>query len=165
MADMKKVAIGTRDAKLEFEVPQPYAEGHALTAVEAKQLNQVYAENICNNFRARVQATIKGDEGAMSEKDLRSSFAEYASNYIFTEASVGTGRSTMTPLEREARRVAKAVVVQLLAKDGRKQKDVDKDKFEAEVARFAESDKVQKIAAKNLKDAEALAAAALEAAN
>lgn len=161
MAEPKAVAVGTKDVKMEFTVPQPYDEGHTLTAVEAKQLNQTFAENICNNMRAKVQATIEGKEGALSDSALRDAFAEYANNYVFTEASIGSGRSTMTPLEKESRKVAQKVVLLLLDRDGKKRKDVSKEDFEAEVARLADTDDVQKIAAKNLKDAERLASAVL----
>ena len=164
MPDPKTVSIGTKDQKIEFQVPQPYAEGHVCSANEAKVLNQVRAENIGNNARARVQATILGEEGAMSQQELLNWFTKYANEYQFTEAAAGTGRATLSPLEREARKVATAIVIQLLSKDGRKRKDVPKEDFESEVARFADTDKVQKLAARNLKDAEKLVEEAMQAA-
>lgn len=164
MPEPKTIAIGTKDAKLEFTVPQPYNEGQAITAVEAKVLNQTFAENIGNNFRARVQATMAGEKDAMSEVELRAAFDEYASKYEFTEASAGGGRSTMTPVEKEARKIATQVVIAKLAKDGKKRKDVDKEAFDAEVARFAEAEQVLKLAAKKVRDDEKQLAALLEAA-
>lgn len=164
MADPKTIAIGTKEQKLEFQVPQPYSEGHKINAVEANVLNQTMAENIGNNFRARVQATLTGAEGAMSESDLRAAFDDYASKYEFTLASAGGGRSTMTPLERECRKLAKGIVTALLTKEGRKVKEVEKEAFEAEVARYAATEPVQKAAAKNLKAADALFEQAVAAA-
>lgn len=163
MPDAKKVAIGTKETKMEFTVPQPYEAGHSINAVEAKVLNQTFAENVCNNMRSKVQATINGEEGALSRQELDAAFNKYATEYEFTEAAVGAGRSTMTPLEKESRKIATAIVNTLLQKEGRKRKDVDKEAYASEVARFAETDKVQKLATKNLKDMESIASAALEA--
>lgn len=163
MADSRTIAIGTKDSKMEFTVSQPFDEGHVCTAAEAKVLNQVRRENLGNNFRAKVQATLAGEEGAMTESALRSAFAEADASYVFTEASVGGG-VTMTPLEKEARKVARDIVILQLAQSGRKRKEVSKEAFEAEVARFAEHDGVQKIAARNLKDRDNLASRLLEAA-
>ena len=68
----RTIMVGTKDAKLEFDnIPQPYAEGHAISAIEAKVLNQVFAENIGNNVRAKVQAHLKGEEDALDEAALR----------------------------------------------------------------------------------------------
>lgn len=145
---------------LEFKVPQPYAEGHVLTAIEAKQLNQVFAENIANNQRAAIKkaiAEVNDEENPKPDalNDAIAAFNEYASKYQFTEASAG-GASTLTPLEREALKIAKQIVAAHLAKKGKKVKDIDKDKLESEYARVAQDDKVLKLAKKALKDREDL---------
>jgi len=164
MADMKKVQVGNKNTKMEFAVPQPYDEGHTLTAIEAKQLNQCFAENICNNMRAKVKATIEGAEDAMDEATLNADFKEYAAEYAFTEASAGSSRATMTPIEKAARKIARDLVVYQLKQPsdehpkGRKVSDVHKDDFAAEVARFAETEKVQKLAAKRVKEMDAITA-------
>ena len=158
----KKVMVGTKDAKLEFEVPQPYAEGHVLTAIEAKQLNQIFAENICNNMRSKVQAHLAGEAEALNETDLRAAFAKYANEYVFTEASAGGSAATMTPEEKEAKRIATAYVIKHLADTKRKRKDVPKENFDAEVARVAQLPDVIKLAKKRVKEQEGLQLPALE---
>lgn len=152
----------------ELEVPEPYAEGHQLSAIEAKQLNQVFAENVANNMRSLFKKIRDGAEGAPTEAEARQKFAEYAANYKFTEASAGGGARTMTPLEKEAKKIATQVVINLLAKPseafpkGRKRSDIDKDKFDSEVARIAETDKVLKLATKNVREMENLASSEME---
>lgn len=153
----------------EFTVPQPYNEGHVLTAIEAKQLNQVFAENIANNQRSNIKKAIDADEArskgepvaedAPTFESAVETFNKYASEYAFTEASAGGSTRTMTPLEKECKKLATAVVIQLLEKSGRKRKDVTKEDFDAEVARIADTDKVKKMATKNLKDLDNLAGA------
>lgn len=163
MPATKSVAIGTKESKLEFVVGQPFDEGHVCTAAEAKALNQIRAENIGNNWRSRVQATIAGEKDALSENDLRQAFAKYDDEYVITVGSVGSGKAQLTPLERECRRIAKGLVIAQLAKtseahpNGRKQKDIDPEAFEAQIARFAEHEQVLKLAKKNLKEQENLA--------
>lgn len=174
---VKKIAIGTKDKKMEFEVPIRYQAGDTINAEEARSLNQTMRENIGNNFRQRVQAFLL--EGKGTEAEIREAFDAYANSYEFSAASAGTGKSTMTPLERESRKIATAIVKSLLAKpspehpNGRKVATkkvpegdhvVSAEAFESEVARFADTEKVQKLAAKNLKDTERLVNEAFETA-
>ena len=55
---------------IEFKVPQPYSEGHVLTAIEAKQLNQVFAENIANNQRAAIKKAIAREGITVDQLDI-----------------------------------------------------------------------------------------------
>ncbi len=152
----------------ELEVPEPYTEGHHLTAIEAKQLNQSFAENIANNQRSIFKKVRDGGEGAPSESDARQQFADYASKYQFTEASAGGGGRTLSPLEKMTKKIATQVVINLLARPseeypkGRKRADIEKEQFDTEVARIAETDRVKKTAAKQLKEMEALASSEME---
>ncbi len=50
---MKTALITIQGAN--FNAPQPYDEGHVLTVNEASALNQVFAENLRNNFAARIK--------------------------------------------------------------------------------------------------------------
>ncbi len=152
MPDPKKITIH----EIELSVPQPYAEGHQLTAIEARQLNQVFAENIANNQRSALKKAKDGGEGAPKLEDAIAAFNKHAGEYAFTGASAGGSRITLSPVEREARKLATAVVLSKLKKTNRKRADVTKEAFEAEVARFAESDKIKKLAAKNVKEMESL---------
>lgn len=149
MPDSKTIRIYDN----EFEVPQPYSEGHTLSAIEAKVLNQCFAENIGNNQRAAIKKAI--DEGTLDQ--ARKDFATYAEGYQFTEAAAGGSRQTMTPEEKEAKKIATALVMGELKKQGKTKKEVDKDAFDAEVARVAQIDKVIAAAKKRVKDANQLA--------
>jgi hypothetical protein len=42
-----------------FEISQPYEEGHVITAIEARVLNQTRSENIGNNVRAKLKEAIE----------------------------------------------------------------------------------------------------------
>lgn len=148
MADPKTISI----YDMEFSVPQPYDAGYTLSAVEAKVLNQCFAENIGNNQRKHIKNAIA--EGTLEA--ARAAFAAYASSYIFTEAAIGGTRQSLTPLEKEARKIATAQVLKHLKKSNRKRSDVDKEAFAAEVARLAENEKVLKLAKRRLKEAEEL---------
>lgn len=122
----------------QFTLNQPYNEGHTLTAIEAKVLNQVRHENIANNLRKTVKASIAGEEGAPTPAELDKIVAEYDSNYEFTLAGVGGSRK-LDPVEREARAIARDVIKTKLAESGRKLADVDKDKLEAAIENLVEN--------------------------
>jgi hypothetical protein len=134
-----------------FEISQPYVEGHALTAAEAKALNQVRSENIGNNVREKVKELI--DSG--NETEARSLVAEKDASYIFTLASVSTA-TKLDPVEREARAIAKEIVKSKLAETGRKitvvpdgeTKESWAEKIEANIDRIATNEGVLKEAKK-----------------
>ena len=155
MADSKTISIYGQ----ELAVPQPYAAGHTLTEIEAKVLNQTFAENIANNQRKNIKAALDGGEGAPTLAEAIAGFNEYAASYAFTEAAAGGGgrKSTMTPLEKEARKIATALVMKHLKDSGRKKSDVDAEAFAAQVAQLAEDEKVLKIAKRRVKENEELA--------
>ena len=142
----------------EFSVPQPYAEGQSLSAIEAKVLNQCFAENIANNQRKFVKAAMDGGDDAPTMDEVVAGFAEYAAAYEFSEAAAGGSRSTKTPLEREAEKIAKQLVNKKLRDSKRTKKDVSDDDYAAAVAKLAEDDKVLKIAKRRVKENEELAA-------
>jgi hypothetical protein len=136
--NVRTIMVGTKDKKLEFDnIPQPYVEGHAISAIEAKVLNQVFAENIGNNVRAKVQAHLKGEEDALDEAALREFVAEKASSYEFSEAAAGGSTASLSPVEKEARKLARALVTDHLREQGRKVKDVDKQAFEDAIVETA----------------------------
>ena len=109
-----------------FEVSTPYAAGHPLTEAEAKSLNQTRCENIGNNFRKQVkEAKEKGE----SLDAVRASLAEYDAKYTF--AMGGSPRTPVDPIEREARKIARAALVAKLAAAGKKIKDIAEEKVEA----------------------------------
>ena len=145
----KTITIGGEN----FEVSTPYAEGHAITAVEAKVLNQTRAENIGNNFRKAVaEAKEKGDLASVT-----AAIAEYDSAYTFS-AGGGTARTPIDPIEAEAYRIAKTVVKgKIQEKYGVSVKAYCENpenaaKYEAAVEKTAHQDDTLKLAKKAVAD-------------
>lgn len=109
-----------------FSASQPYAEGHVVTAAEAKALNQLRKENLSNNFRSVVAAYKEGVETGQfaegvptTEADLLNAFAALDNDYQFTLASVSAARK-LDPVERKARTLARTIVKDNLAEQGYK---------------------------------------------
>lgn len=140
---------------LEFNVDYPYSSGPIeLTAGEASALNQTRAENLRNNFAARIKSMIEeyreankladDEEIATSvlDKDtLDKEFAEYASNYEFGVRQLGGGgRVPMDPVEREAWKIAEQKVKEALKASNVKLTSVSKEKMtelvEAVIAKY-----------------------------
>lgn len=118
-----------------FSVPQPYGEGHTLTANEAAALNQVLAENLRNNFASRVaKAKEAADpkpnaEGVVAaavpfNKDgLQTELDAYAAEYKFGERRAA--RAPVDPVEAEAFNLAKEAILARLKDKGKKLKDIN----------------------------------------
>lgn len=104
-------------AGIAFALTWPFAEGHTITAAEAKALNQVRSENIGNNLRKQIEEAVAAGK---SETEIADLVAKYDSEYVFTLAGVGGGSRALDPIEREARAIAKEVLRAHLAKTGRK---------------------------------------------
>lgn len=146
----------------ELTIEVPYEDGHVLTAAEASQLNQVYAENIGNNFRAKVKEML---EGGSSVDDIQAALDTYAETYEFgVRRSSGASKRTVDPIEKEARALAKKALTDFF-----KKKDVDfsslsVDEKEAAIRTYFEKhgEKVRAIAARRVADAKAMAEAGLE---
>lgn len=113
-----------------FEVPERYAAGHTLTEGEASALNQTHRENVRNNL-AKYVKEFEGDEA-----DLRAEVASKFEGYVFGVRAAGTPR-VVDPVQRIAIDLARTRIKNHLAKNGRKVKDVEKESYEAEVARIA----------------------------
>ena len=140
---------------VDFDVATPYVEGHIITAPEAKALNQTRAENIANNWRKKVKEA-NGDEAVI--RGIKKSFAQYDHDYVFTLASAGGSRSTMTPLEKESRKVARSWLINKLKAASKTLKSYteehDAEYAKGKIAEVAEIDAILKIAAENIKEAE-----------
>lgn len=112
-------------------VPQPFVAGpHTLTDGEASALNQVIAENIGNNLRAKLAAGIVEAEGAearpYTSEEAQALVNEYITNYEMGVRQVGSGESRVVdPVEREARKLAKDKAKELVKANGLKLADVD----------------------------------------
>jgi len=150
----------TRDITIQkniYTIPQPYCEGHVLTAVEAKQLNQTWSEGVRNNMAPKIKAAIEAAEAGDADdmKKVKAEVKTYANQYVFTLA--GTGRTKMDPLEKEARRIARINIVAYMESKGRKVADLDKDKLANEIIRIAENPKIRKQAKARIAEQFALA--------
>ena len=103
-----------------FDVPHRYEEGHQLTAAEAKALNQIFWENLRNNFQVRVNSAIKA--GAFDHKFLQDQLNEYARTYEFgSRARRGTFKD---PFMDQAAKVAREKVHGDLRREGVDPKEV-----------------------------------------
>ncbi len=149
MAGTKQIMI----QGVTFEVTTPYDEGHVLTAIEAKVLNQTRSENVRNNCAKFVKE--HGDS-----QDASDHVAKYDNEYEFTVAGTGAGRR-MDPVEREARSIARDAIRAKLAEDGRKLKDIDPDDLETALEQVAAKDEVIKLAKKRIADKAKLAETAI----
>ena len=142
-------------------IGQPYEEGQTINAAEAKALNQTRAENVSNAMRKKVKE-LANEDGTFSDgaaAEARKMIEEYDANYEFTLASVGGGRRTVDPLEKECIAVARAAISAELKKQGVKIKDVPKEKLDENIERYKDHPEIVKLAKKRLKEREQLAEA------
>lgn len=90
-----------------FAIPMPYNEGHVLTAGEASQLNQVFAENIRNNMASKISAL--KEAGTFDATAFQTTVDEYCSTYQMGVRTGGGGRTT-DPVSARALDIAKDLV-------------------------------------------------------
>ena len=137
-----------------FEISQPYEEGHVLTAIEARVLNQTRSENIGNNVRAKLKEAI---EQNADDAALTALVAEVDAAYAFTAAGT-RATARLDPYEREARKIARELLRSHLAGTGRKltvapegtTEEEWNEKIEAEVDRIATTEQVLEAAKKEV---------------
>lgn len=104
-----------------FSILQPYTEGHVLTTGEASAMNQVFAENIRNNFAAKVK---EAEAAGSFESDVfQGQLDDYMIDYEFGVRRGGGGR-TGDPIQSEALIIAKDKVRKALVKRGHALKEV-----------------------------------------
>lgn len=146
---------------LEFEADAPYKEGDVLNANEADAINQTFLENLRNNFASNVKAareaiaetngwftvgendkkTYDLDKVTNDQLDfdaLQAKFIEYADKYEFGARRAGGTRTPADPVEREAVRVAKEKVKDLLKAKEIKVSEVPKEQMDKLVAQALE---------------------------
>jgi len=149
---------------MEFELSAPYVEGHTVSAIEARVLNQTRAENIGNNVRAKIKEM---QEAGNTEQEIVDYVTGVDGAYEFTAAGVSASRR-LDPVEREATKLARELLKQHLAASGRKltvapegmtDQEWD-DKVSEHVERLASNEELLKVAKKNV-DAKAKQAATL----
>lgn len=110
--------------KKTFSAPAPFAEGHVLTANEAEVLNQTLAENLRNNFAARMRAA--AEQGQELTQD---DFDAYATSYKFGQRVARA--STKDPVAAEERKLAGGAVRRQILAKGFKLKDIPDETLEA----------------------------------
>lgn len=125
-----------------FTAPRRYNAGHVLSEVEADVLQQTFMENLRNNFANNIRKAVEKQGGGLLDDatiaQFKAEFGNYAANYAFNAPRSSAG-PTLTPLEREALRVAEAVVNTRIAKKGLK---VSKEDKQALVKQYAARDEV-----------------------
>lgn len=122
---------------LTFDVDLPYAEGHTVNQFEANALNQTWAENIRNNFASKVSKVLeaveeqRGQGAELSEDELgilRGEFEKYAGEYKF-QGRRGPG-APVDPVKREAIKIARETLRQLLSSNNQSLKDLKEGEAE-----------------------------------
>lgn len=152
--ERRSKTVGKTIDGIEFDITLPYAEGHTVNAAEAKALNQVRAENIGNNTRAKIKEM---KTAGKSEDEIKAYVAKVDAEYVLTLAGVSAARK-LDPVEREAIKIARELLKAHLGESGRKitvapegmTKEEWEDKVSAEVERIAGLDDVVKAAKKNV---------------
>lgn len=110
----------------------PYAAGHVLTEAESAMLNQTVAENFSNNLRKKIEAGETTGEGEsavtreFTDAEVQSIVDTYMAEYEPGVRRSGDGSSTRVtdPVEREARKLARAKVNEVLKSRNVKAKDI-----------------------------------------
>ena len=140
-----------------FEIEVPYAEGHVLTAAEAGQLNQVYVENVGNNFRGRVKELL---EAGSSVEEIQKELDKYAETYEFgARRASGGARRVADPVQKEMRAMAKSKLVPFVKeKQGVNWNDLSPDEREALIKKYIEKNEaaIRPIAERRVADAASL---------
>lgn len=107
----------------EFDVPSPFAEGHVLTAGQASALNQVFHENIRNNFAGKIKKKKEANE-TLDAAVLQTEVTAYAESYEFGVRTSGGTRAVADPVKREALNLAKETLKAALRSKGKSLKEV-----------------------------------------
>ena len=112
----------------EFVIPLPYVAGPCtLTEGEANALNQTYAENVRNNFAQQMK---RAAEDKVSPRELtQADLDEYVDEYEFGKRA-GGARGPRDPVGTEERKLALTALIAHVEKQGKKWKDLAKEKQE-----------------------------------
>lgn len=127
-----------------FVAPEPYAEGHTLTANEAAAMNQLFHENLRNNFAAKVKAALESVGGAVDQLDqdsLQSEFDAYATSYEFGARRAGT-RVPADPVGREAVKIARKMIADALKAKGIKKDQLPEGRYDEMLEQLAKREDV-----------------------
>lgn len=122
-----------------FPIPKPYAAGHTLDELEAKALNQLFAENVRNNCSKMVKDAAPADGQALSVEEtsaLRTKLMAYAESYHF---SARAPKEPQDPAVALARKLAAEEYRAALRAKGRDPKEISKEDFEKNISWIVEN--------------------------
>lgn len=126
-----KTDTGTEVSFL-VNVPTPYLTGHVCSEGESAILNQVLAENVSNNLRAKLLAGVSEGTGdsattrAFTETEAQALVDEYVASYEPGVRRGGGGEPRVTdPVEKEARAISREKAKEFVTSQGGKPKDYD----------------------------------------
>lgn len=121
------------ERRVNVNVPQPFAAGaHTLTEGEASALNQIVAENLSNNLRAKIVEGRQVGEGdgatfePFTDTEAQALVDTYLAEYELGVRRAGSGEPRVTdPVEREARKIAREKAKAYIKEQGGKPSDYD----------------------------------------
>ena len=146
-----------------FQVPIRYEEGHELSANEAAAFNQLFRENLRNNFASKVSESLNGRErlSDAEQKTLQAQLDKYADEYEFGVRTGGGGGRD--PVMAEAMRIAKDKIFEHLKNKGIKRNTVESAKI-TEAARklVAKNPEILEIAKQRVEETRSAAAQELD---
>jgi hypothetical protein len=140
--------------------PMPYIAGHVCNENEAKVLNQTLAENLRNNLVGKW--TTKEGETETFTHGSQEDYDAYAAEYEFNVRGGGGGSSEarLTPVEREARRIARDKLDAALKAKGitfNKKVEAEKEKYENLLSNLAKREDIVKEAEKRMRSLDKIA--------
>lgn len=150
-------SIGTKEGPtFNVQVPAPYTSGHVVTEGEASALNQILAENVSNNLRAKLIGGLTEGEGeAVTSREFTPEEAqalvdEYLAGYEMGVRSVGERAAPKDPVESEMRKIARQSASDLVKAKGFKVKDVALDEIIDAILANEDNEKVIREQAKKV---------------
>lgn len=142
-----------------FSIPRPYTEGHVLLLNEAAALNQVFGENLRNNFASTVKNAVEA--GTFDAAALQVALDEYAHSYEFGVRKAregGSVRAPKDPVEAEAMSIAKDKVRAAIKAKGGNPKDYSAAEIQTLAVQVLEKyPQIREVAARNVASAAEIA--------
>ncbi len=121
-----------------FNMPLLFTEGQEITlsAGEASQFNQVFHENIRNNFAKKVKDA--DTEGKFSQEDFQALIDKYAEDYEFGTRKSSGPRTPSDPVAKEALKIAIEAIHNHIRSQGKKPTDFKVESIKALAAKLVE---------------------------
>lgn len=127
-------------AKQKFVMFKPFAAGDTINEHEANALNQTFAENVRNNFSAKVKSYL--DAGSFDEAAMQTELNDYMSSYEFgvrkgrpAGAGGGGGGRRSDPVATRALELARSAVRKKIQEIGGNLKDYTAKDISARAAK------------------------------